>query len=413
MFKNILNTVLTKGISAVCNFVVAVFISNYLGAEGKGEASLLITNVAVVMLFVNFFGGATLAYLVAKYNSIKVLKVAFLFSFLIVIVSFFLFFIFTNNLFLVINCSVLSIIIAISTVFQNFLIGKNKVSVYNLVLVSQSVILLMCVLIGFNFNVSLNVYLFALYFSYFISLFIAVFFYLKYKSDIAENTKVVEFKEILSFGFQNQISHVLNLFLMRSSYYFLIFNTTNFEVGVFSNALIVVEGIWLFAMSFSTVQYAKIINSTRIEAVDLTLFLMRISFYISGVIWFILICMPSTVFVAIFGEDFNELKNIIVYLGPGIILYNFSIIIGHFFSGTGKFKINTYASLISVLCGFVFLGITINTFNIKNAIVFHNITYIVTTACLILFFIRETKTKFVFLFYNKNDFSMIKNSLKR
>src|SRR5688572_27148351 len=77
MFKNIFQTVVTKFLAAIFGFLVVVITSKFLGAEGKGLTSLIITTVAIIMLFNDIIGGTVLVYLVPRTDLLKLLVPAY------------------------------------------------------------------------------------------------------------------------------------------------------------------------------------------------------------------------------------------------------------------------------------------------------------------------------------------------
>lgn len=414
MLKLVVNTFFTKIVSAASNLLVAVLISKILGAEAKGETSILLTNVTIVLLFTNIFGGGTIAFLLSKYNYKNILKWFVVASIIISIISFFVFYFFSKSIYFALHCTVLSFIVAQFSFFQNVFTVLNKIKLLNFVIALQSVLLLFIVFCGLFFaNSGAEIYTIGLYISYFISLVYCVFFFQKYKYELGNKSEQIDFYALLKMGIQNQLSHIIYLFLMRFSYYLLLWHSGKFSVGVFSNAIIIAEGIWLVASSLATVQYAKIINSSIDEAVKITLTFCRIGFAVSAVLIGFVALIPTQFFTVIFGNDFIEVKTIVMYLSPGILVYNFATIIGHFFSGIGQFKINTISNFIGLLITLSSLFFYYNQFSIQYAIVFHNVAYFSISAVLVYFFIKNNKIKMKSLFYNSNDLIYFKELFLR
>src|SRR5687768_10361125 len=77
MFKKIFQTIVTKFLAAIFGFLVVVVTSKFLGAEGKGMTSLIITTVAIIMLVSDVIGGTVLVYLVPRTDLIKLLIPAY------------------------------------------------------------------------------------------------------------------------------------------------------------------------------------------------------------------------------------------------------------------------------------------------------------------------------------------------
>src|SRR5579872_4768844 len=88
MFKKIASTFSTKVITSVINLLIVIIISRNMGADGKGQASLIITSIAMVMMLCNIMGGATLVYLVPRYNFFQLFALSYLWTLLICSLAF-------------------------------------------------------------------------------------------------------------------------------------------------------------------------------------------------------------------------------------------------------------------------------------------------------------------------------------
>lgn len=414
MIKLVFNTFFTKIISAVSNLLVAVLISKILGAEAKGDTSILLTNVSIVLLFTNIFGGGTIAFLLSKYQYKNIMQCFFVATSLISVIAFLVFYFFSESFLFALHCSILSFIVAQFSFFQNVFTRLNKVKQLNVLVVTQSVLLLFVVFIGLVIaSKGAEMYTLGLYVSYIVSLICCFVFFNKHKHELEIQSKKIKFIELLKLGVQNQLSHIFYLFLMRFSYYLLLWHSGKFSVGVFSNAIIIAEGIWLVASSLATVQYAKIINSTKEEAVKITLAFCKIGF---GVSVFFIICialLPNHFFTYLFGNDFIQVKSIVLFLAPGIVVYNFATIIGHYFSGMGQFKINTISNFCGVLITLISLLFYYNNFTLQNAVIFHNVAYFSISGVLIYFFIKQNNIKISSMFYNSNDLAYFKELFRQ
>ncbi|MCI5059170.1 MAG: hypothetical protein MRY83_23860, partial [Flavobacteriales bacterium] len=78
MLRDIFNTVSAKVMISLANLLLIILITNYLGAAGKGEMSLFVLNLSLVIMVNDFFGGAALVYIIprSKLNKIISLGIA-------------------------------------------------------------------------------------------------------------------------------------------------------------------------------------------------------------------------------------------------------------------------------------------------------------------------------------------------
>jgi O-antigen/teichoic acid export membrane protein len=62
----------------------------------------------------------------------------------------------------------------------------------------------------------------------------------------------------------------------------------------------------------------------------------------------VLVFLPDSVYIGIFGSDFVGLSSVIRFIIPGIFSISLNIILSHFFSGTGRILFNLIGSAIGL-----------------------------------------------------------------
>ena len=83
MFRKIANTFGTRLLAAVCNFLIAIVISQSVGDVGKGEQSLLLATITFILIFSDIVSGNSLVYLTPKHAFHKLVFPAALWSSLV------------------------------------------------------------------------------------------------------------------------------------------------------------------------------------------------------------------------------------------------------------------------------------------------------------------------------------------
>jgi O-antigen/teichoic acid export membrane protein len=73
-------------------------------------------------------------------------------------------------------------------------------------------------------------------------------------------------------------------------------------------------------------------------------------------------------------------KQIVLLLIPGVFFYNFYLITGHYFSGKGKYHINTVASAIGLIVTLVLSLILIPKYDFYGAAMAGTASFIATSA---------------------------------
>ena len=73
MFKKISITFISKAINVVLGFANTILLTQNVGTEGKGIATIFMSNLALCLLFCHILGGSSIIYLTAKINAFKLL----------------------------------------------------------------------------------------------------------------------------------------------------------------------------------------------------------------------------------------------------------------------------------------------------------------------------------------------------
>ncbi|HAQ71648.1 MAG TPA: hypothetical protein DCR48_11795, partial [Flavobacteriales bacterium] len=82
MIKNIIHTLSSRFMVSVMNLVLLFITTRIMGAENKGEISLLILNLSLAAIFSGLFGGPSLVYLIPRFRLKNILILNYGWSFL-------------------------------------------------------------------------------------------------------------------------------------------------------------------------------------------------------------------------------------------------------------------------------------------------------------------------------------------
>ena len=420
MFSKILHTFGARAISAVINLLVAVLLSQYLGPEGKGVQSLIITTITFIMVFANLVGGATLVYLVPRHRPSLLILPSYAWTILMSLVAFaFLHFFPLVDKTFIIHICILSVIHSFTSIHTSILIGKEKIGTANFVSLVQPVVLILSLAVFFLFfRVSaVMFYVYALYVSFSISLLISFIYYIKHCGKIRVeglSNYLALTREMIRYGILNQVAHITQMLSFRLSFYVLDFYHGEAAVGVYSNGISLAESIWLIAKSISLVQYARIANTdNRKEAAALTVRLIKFSLAASFIILIPLLVLPVSFYVFLFGEGFEGTRMVIWSLAAGVLVYNFSILIGHYFSGTGRYHVNAITSSIGLVASVILYYSLIPSFSMAGAGWGTSLSYLITSIILLIWFRRECPGCWQQLMPVKDDIRKIKAEIRK
>jgi len=406
MFKNILNTFFTKIITAIFSLFIIIINSKSLGAGGVGEISLIILAVSVYLLINEFFSGAYV-YFVPRTDNFQLLLIAYTGA-IISLLPFYLLYLWIPLAPVKYVCYVLglSFILALSSVNQLILLGREDIRGRNLVMFVQIFIVLISLLYFFYVVKKTEVlsYIYSLYFGYSASFIVSVFKIKKYINPGTLKFSKKLFLKTIQLGAYNAFSNLIQKMNYRLSYYFIEYFLGIKALGRFSVGVQISESTWLIGQSISSVQYARISNlDNNKKAVELTLILMKIIFVLSSLMILFFTFLPEHFYLFVFGNDFSGINFIIAFLAPGIVALSCNMILSHYFSGTGQYKINTFASLTGLFFTVVFGLILIPKYQLAGAGITMSVAYIASSIYLAVVFFLKNKISFQKIFISKNE----------
>ena len=401
MFKKILNTFGTKIVAAVVNFLIAVLLSQVLGDAGKGTQALLLATISFILIFSDIICGASIIYLAPRHSFKKILVASVVWAAFVAVVMGFAVRLFYPKLEpdLVAHVALLSFISSCSSINFRFLVGKEEIQKANYNTLLQPVLMILTLAVYYLLLKKRDIYgyVLGLYVAYAGTFLLGIWMLRKEYASLRNDTDKEYgpvLKDLFKYGFLNQTGHFVQFFNLRLGYYLLDRFMDRGSVGVFSNSVSLAESIWIISSSIALVQYARIANADdRSYAQKLTLDLSKICLFVSAVAVIVLAILPPSVYIFIFGSDFGEMTGVIRILAPGVLFYCIFLILGHYYSGIGRYQMNTFASL----CGLVatcILGFTlIPRYGIAGAAITSAVSYTVNAIFLFVFFLKESHFK--------------------
>lgn len=414
MKKRILGTFLSRFLTALLGFALIIVLSKGLGPEGKGEASLILATVTIILIFCDIVGGSALVYLVPRRNPFQLICISYLWSAIIAFVSgFALIFLKLIPLEYIIHTAIITLLASLGSSNLSILVAKEKIEHYNIIKLLQAfiaLVILLCLMYGFNF---LSVYSFIAcqYIANF-SVFLITLFYLPYKDFQIHFQQIGSLtQETFRLGGFNQLSNLAQLLNYRVSFYILGAFWGAYEVGIYSNGVSIAESIWIFTNSICIVQYSRISNSTdQAYNRSLTILLSKVTMAITLPPVVVLYFLPPSFYEAIFGSEFGEMTIVIKTLAPGILLYNISKVITHFFSGTGRYQYNLVCTFTGLLVTLALGFYWIPKDPLMGAGYTASISYLCSSVMFVYFFIKLEKQSVKQFLPSKQDFVLIQET---
>ena len=425
MFKKIAGTFITRIICSLLTFIIIIINSNIFGAEGTGAIGLFVLNITILQMLSSFVGGPSLVYMLPRHNNFQLILLSYIFSILTNFVGTIVLYLTNLTSFeFVWHLFAISIFFTFYYINSLVLLSKENIKAYNFLALIQIFIHFATLLfLLFVLNIKdVSAYIYAYGISYFISFIISLFWTVgKIRFGDSENLFFL-FKKMFKYGVIIQSANLAQLLNYRLSYYVIEFLSGRKPLGLFDLGTKLSEAIWIFPKSISIVQYARISNceDNKLYAKKITLAFLKITTVFAVFATLILVCIPANWLGCIFGNEFINSKRVIYALGFGIIMLSCNLIFSNYFSGLGKYKINTIGSVIGlIVTGLLFLLLMLfSQYFSGMSIIFiagiisscsYTASFIYSFAC----FKKDTNLKFNELTINKQDISILKEILRK
>lgn len=415
MLIKIIQTFIAKFMGSVLNFLLIIVTARFLGAEIRGEIALLVLAITYNNIFANLIGGSALVYLSPRNQLFSLYVPCFAWNIVTsVLGSFVLYALQLFPIEMIGHVIVLSMLAGIISIHSSILLGKEKIAASNIIAFLQTFVLVCSILI-FIFILKYRdsfVFVASLYLSYSITLIISYFYIVKLiKIERLQNLKPI-IAQFFKFGLQIQLAYILQMLNYRLSYLVLEKYYGKSELGIFSTAISIAEAVWLISKSISIIEYSKISNTDNSELqYKLTINFFKLSLIgtLLAVIPFVI--LPNDFFIMIFGQEFNNVKKIIIISLPGILSLALSTIFIHYFSGIGKNIYNTLSSGVGLIFTMAGCFILIPLYGSVGAAIVSNISYFASLVFIYIIFSKQNSFKIKDLMISKNDFYNIKSTL--
>jgi O-antigen/teichoic acid export membrane protein len=415
MFKKIISTFSTRLLASVFSFLIVILSTKFLGAEGRGEISILLLGITIITMVSNIFGGTALVYLLPRMDFFKLFVPAITWSVLCAVTLSYT--LATLNLIppgSTTDILILSLLAALTSANISLLTGKEKINEQNLVNLLQVMLLIFVFAIEiYSGHRTVGAYINALYISYGMSFILSIYF-LKDEIKMASLKNLLPvLKQILRYGFYVQFAMLVQTLNYRFSFYILDHESGKSAVGIYSVAVAMADACWLVARSIALVQYARIANTSDPDyAKLLTLRLAKFSFSATAGIIMVLILFPPSFYEFVFGKSFGDVRMLLLITSPGIAFFGFTMMASHYFAGIGKHYLNTITSLAGFVVTVVLSYTLIPRYHMMGAAITSCCSYLITGMLLLFIFRKISKFKMSQLIPSIADFRFFREQLK-
>lgn len=424
MFKKILGTFFTKGFVTVISFGTILLTTHNLGSEGRGDISIISTVVGLMGLVNGFVGGTALVYLMPRSRNRRFYIQAGFFSvlwaFIVCLFGALLYrygYQTQSEYWKYALC--MGVLTCIYSILLIMILSHEDIRRYNLIGVLQAtlnfVFFTLAILLGY---VTVGTYIYCLCFSYLCTLMMAIVTVRGYFTGLQTNTEAIlpfqTLRKMVSLGFIAQMGNFIQYFNYRFSFFIINIYVGTAGVGIYSVGISLSEAAWMLAQSIAVVQYSTIANCRdKKYAIALTGRLAKLSFMITFFIILGLVLLPESVFGFIFGEEFAQIRTVLLYLSPGIVIWGLGIVLSNYFAGHGQYYINTLASFIGLIVTVPGCFLLIPRFGYIGAAITASLSYVMIVIFQLAAFLQKTEIGLKAFKITREDWDVIKSLIDK
>lgn len=431
MLQSILANFSARFAVAIINFLVLLLTARLLGSDVRGEISVIALGMNIIHLISDIAGGPSLVYLVPRASNFTLLIIGYAWSFIaaIIIGIPLAYFELIPPAFAT-HILILSLLVSLHSVHLNMLLGRERTREYNMLLVTQALVLItaMAIVIFVFGGKTTEVFIIGAYAAYGAVLLVSsVMVWRTFKERKIEQVRIA-LKGLFRNGFFTQLASLTHQLSVRISFYILAaIGTFTFAgqmhlngdqaVGIYSIAISLAEAILLFSQSVATIVLSRTANAQdqhykRRLAVQCSKLSLLVT--IPGVALFMM--LPESFYVKLLGADFLPVKQVFTFLTPGIALVSFGTVYSHYFSGTGKHYMNAISGTVALTITLLTANIVIPAYGLEGASLAASFAYtgMVITIFVLFVFERGFSPGITLRgFFSVSDFALLKQQFDK
>lgn len=380
MLRNSLYNIISSVLNLLLNFWLLSYTSRLLGAEGRGEYTLVLFYSSLLQIISAIIGSSMMVYMLRKIGEEMVLFFSFIWSVITVALGTLVFIYFSI---LIDKIFVFFLISIVQSLYANMLSYYSYGILYKRILTIRVLqpILYVLLLLVFEINNTTGV-LYVYSFSFLIPLFPFFIETIKKSCQISKKKGLFPaFKEYLKFGTLNQINNLFQFGAYRYVIWLLSSWSSLKSLGVFGVWLSLIDAMWVIPTSIASVNHTYVVNKKQslsiLKVSSATFILLLLTF---GVLYVI----PDEIYIQVLGLDFVLLKNMLSVSAVGVSFFCFNKIYASYFSAKGLIRYNTVSSGIGFIVVLALSFPLVKNYGLIGAVIANSISYFLTT-CVTLF----------------------------
>ena len=289
MFKKILGTGITRVMNLLVGFITMMMGTKVLGPAEWGIGFTVLTDVTFLLIGVEFLAGSGLVYFTPRKKLSTLMLLSYSWILMVFVVYALLFLILSrfpeiSDRIVPRGYEVITLLLTFVYSFHNFnlnvFLGKERVGTFNWVFLLQ-ILVQVCSMALFIFVFHIHdahAFVYSLLCGYSVAFIVGFLLMIPMLKHEGHDPLVVTAKEMLRYGYVIQLSTLVSTLNRRMSIYLLRQHCSEESVGVYGAGTQVGEGVKVFGLSISMVQFSRLSNLTDQEKiVNLTIKFLKIT----------------------------------------------------------------------------------------------------------------------------------------
>ena len=387
MFKKILGTGMTRVMNLLIGFITMLMGTKVLGPAEWGVGFTVLTDVTFLLIGIEFLAGSGLVYFTPRKKLSTLMKVSY--SWIVLVMVFYVLLFWGLSYFPAVSdrivpkgYEVITLLLTLVYSFHNFnlnvFLGKEKVGTFNWIFLLQILVQVSSMAL-FIFGLHIydaHAFVYSLLCGYTVAFLVGFFIMIRMLDRSGNDPILLTAKEMFRYGYVIQLSTLVSTLNRRMSIYLIRQHCTEDSVGVYGAGTQVGEGVKVFGLSISMVQFSRLSNLTDQKMiVNLTIKFLKITVVLTLIALLVIACLPVSFFAWLFSDAFGQVKEILLLMSPGLLFYAAQMIFSNYFSGTGVPKYNLYASLMGLAVTLPATFVLVPIWGIVGAAIAFSCTY--------------------------------------
>lgn len=354
MIKRILQHFAARVLTAGMSFGVVWLTARYLGAAGRGQVSLFLTEVAGLALLAGLVGGSSLIYLVPRRNVWHLLLPAYGWAGVVsaggaAVVAL----VRPVSLPYMLHLGGVTLVQVLVSINLFLLLGRQCERAYNVLTTAQTVGLAAALALAFGPLrwPTVTAYYYANYVAYGLPWLVSTGLLLRLPDAWGHHgaRRRATARELARHSRGAHLSNLLAFANYRFSYYAVVYLADVRALGILSVGVALAEAVWLIPRSTALIQYVALVNAAdKRDQTYAALRGSRLTLLATAGAVLGLAAVPAAWLAAIFGPEFGAAHGVILALAPGILVNGAAMQASTYFAGVGRYGVNNRAALLGL-----------------------------------------------------------------